>query len=302
MKNAIKVLCFVILVIVAGVSSVYVYFTWGSDYKTIDGSQFGTTIITHYTGDETDVVIPNRIRGKKVISIDENAFSETGITSVKLSNGIVSIGNNAFRECPELVSVDMGKGVESIGNYAFYGSPKLSSVKFSPEVKKVGYLLFGNDTQLKSIDLNGNENFKFIDGALYSADMTTLYETLQAVDFSSYSCPETVTNFNSYAFYGQEDLKSITVNDGVKVIPEGAFVLCKSLTELVLPDSVVSIGTAVTIESGIKTITIPASVSMIDDSAFYNSEKQITIVTTKGSYAAKYAERKGINLKIVDTL
>ncbi len=303
MKNAIKVLCFVLFVIIAGVSSVYVYFTWDvGEFKTVDGSEFATVIITDYIAEETDVVIPNRLRGKKVISIDEGAFNGTDITSVKLSDNIVSVGTNAFQNCAKLTSIDLGNSVKSIGDNAFSNCPELISVKFSPSVEKIGNVIFGNDTKLATIDLNGNENFKFVDGVIYSADMTTVYESLATADLADYSCPETVVNINGYAFYSQDELKSITLNNGVKSINEGTFIDCKGLTELTLPDSVVNVGTAILSGSGIKTVKIPASVTKIDDNAFFNAEEQVTIVTTKGSYAAKYAERKGIPLKIVDVL
>ncbi len=303
MKNAIKVLCFVLVVIIASAVFGYVYFKWDKgEFEIVDGSEFGTAIITDYIGTETDVVIPKRLRGKKVISIDDNAFSETDITSVKISNSVVSIGINAFRECPKLVSVDMGDSVKNIGNNAFSYCAELSEVVFSPAVEKIGEFVFGSDDKLETLNLNGNKNFIFTDGVLYSADMTTIYATLSSADLSNYTCPETVNNLIGFAFFAQDEIKSIKLNDGIKTIPIGTFVNCKSLTELTIPDSVVSIGTIILSGSGVKTIKIPASVQKIDDSAFLNVEDQITIVTTKGSYAAKYAERNEIAYKIVEAL
>lgn len=303
MKNAIKVICFVLVVIIAGIGSGYVYFTWDvGEYRTIEGSQFGTVIITEYIGEETDVVIPNRLRGKKVVSIDDNAFKGTEITSVKFNDNIVSIGVNSFQNCEKLAKVDMGKSLKSIGNNAFSNCPELTEVVFSPAVEKIGYVIFGNNEKLTTIDLNGNENLKFDDGVLYSADMTTIYETLVSADLSDYDCPETVVNLNGYAFYSQDELTSVTLNDGLKTIPEGTFIDCKNLTEITIPDSVVSIGTVILSGSGVKTIKIPASVTKIDDGAFFNVEEQVTIVTTRGSVAAKFAEKNNMKLTIVESL
>lgn len=303
MKNAIKVICFVLVVVIAGIGGGYVYFTWDiGEYVTVEGSNAGTVIITDYIGEETDVVIPDRLRGKKVISIDESAFKEKDITSVTFNDNIVSIGINCFQNCEKLTKVDMGTSVESIGNGAFSNCPELTEVKFAPTVNKLGHVIFGNNNKLTTLDLNGNGNFKFVDGVLYSADMTTIYETLVSADLSSYTMPETVRNLNGYAFYAQDELASITFNSGLKTIPEGTFIDCKNLTEVALPDSVTSIGTVILSGSGIKTIKIPASVVKIDDNAFFKAEEQVTIVTTKGSYAAKYAEKNNIKLSIVDSL
>lgn len=303
MKNAIKVICFVLTVLLAGGVGGYVYFTWDVGiFDTIEGSNAGTVIITDYLADETDVVIPNRLRGKKVIAIDDSAFKETEITSVTFNDNIVSVGINAFQDCKKLVKVDMGSSVKSIGNAAFSNCPELTEVKFSPELSKLGHVIFGNDVKLTTLDINGNPNFKFENGVLYSADMTTIYETLVSADLSGYECPSSVVDLNAYAFYDQDELKTVKLNYGLKNIKEGTFIDCKNLTEITLPDSVVSIGNVIFSGSGVKTVKIPASVTKIDSSAFYNVEKQVTIVTTKDSYAAEYAKSNDMNLKIVDSL
>ncbi len=302
-KNAIKVVCFVIAVIIAGVGSGYVYFTWDvGEFETIDGSEFGTVIITEYTGDATDVVIPNRLRGKKVISVDDYAFSETDITSVKIGDNVLSLGINVFYNCPKLQSVDMGKSLKSIGNTSFSDCPELTEIKLSPALESLGVGIFRNDAKLKTIDVGSNKNFKFEDGILYSADMTMIYEALKTADLSDFTMPETVNSLNGHAFYGQEKMTSIKLNDGITAIPEAAFADCKALTELVIPDSVTNIGLVVFSGSGIKTVKIPASVQSIHDQAFFNVEEQVTIVTTKGSYAEKYAKRNELKVQIVDSL
>lgn len=302
MKNAIKVICFVLAVIIFGGAGGYVYFTWDvGEYKTIEGSNAGTVIITEYLADETDVVIPNRLRGKKVIAIDDSAFKGSEITSVTFNDHIVSVGINAFQDCKKLTKVDMGKSVKSIGDGAFSNCSELTEVKFAPTVDKYGHVVFGNDAKLTELDLNDNPNFMFENGILYNRNKTMIYETLVSADLSGYICPSSVTELNSYAFYAQDELKTVKLNDGLKNIKEGTFIDCKNLTEITVPDSVIAIGTVILSGSGIKTIKIPASVSKIDDNAFYNVEKQLTIVTTKGSYAADYAERKGINFSIVES-
>ncbi len=303
MKNAIKVICFVLVVIIAGVGSGYVYFTWDvGEYETVDASEFGTVKITAYIGEETDITIPKRIRGKKVVSIDEGAFRETDITSVKLNDNIVSVGDNAFRECKNLTSIDLGNSVKSIGDNVFEDSKKLTEVKFSPVLEKVGHFLFGNNSKLETIDLNGNENFKLIDGVLYSADMKTIYLSLISADLSKYACPDTVTQISAYSFFGQDELKSFKINNGVKAIQEGTFGECKALSEITISDTVTSIGPLALFSTDIKSIEIPATVTKIDDTVFYNSEKKITVITTKGSNAAKFAEKNEYDLKIVDAL
>lgn len=319
-KNAIKVLCFVVAVLVIGISSVYIYFTWDvGEFDVIDGSERGTVIITNYKGSSKEIIIPKRLRGKKVISIDDTAFKGQDITSVVIGDNIKSIGNNVFQNCEKLRSVDMGTALESIGDMSFAGCTSLESVKFSPVLKDMGHMTFGNiETDVK-LDINGNQNFAVDNGVIYSSDYKIVYESLISADLSSYKLPETVIELRPYAFYSQAEMGNIALNDGITTIPEGCFISCEGMTELVIPDSVTSIATVVLAGSNIEKITIPASVQKIDQYAFIkdgsevnlgnktdeedaeeNSEKSITIVTTNGSFASTFARRNNFKLEITD--
>lgn len=302
MKNAIKVICFVLAVLIIGTASGYVYFTWDvGEFETVDGSKAGTAIIVDYIGEKTDVVVPERLRGKKIISIDQNAFKGTGITSVVIPDTVTSIGVNAFQNCEKLVSVDMGQSVKNIGEGAFSNCPELVDVKCSPVLNDLGTSVFGNDEKLKTVNLDGNPNLVIKDGIIYSSDMTKLVESLSSADLSNYVLPETVVEINSFAFYNQKELTSINLNKGIKTIPQGAFINCKKLREVTLPDTVVSIGTAAFTGSAVTNVKIPASVKSINKDAFFNMEEQITITTTKGSDAERFAKRNEMKLEIVDS-
>lgn len=301
MKNAIKVICFVLAVLIVSTVSGYVYFTWDiGEFEIVEGSKVGTAIITDYIGEETDVVIPKRLRGKKVISIDQSAFKNTDITSVVIADTITSIGTNAFQNCKKLVSVDMGESVKNIGEGAFSNCTELTDVKCSPALAELGTSVFGNDDKLLTVDLSGNENLVIKDGVIYSADMTKLVESLSSADMTNYVLPSTVVEINSFAFYNQKELTSITLNDGITTIPQGAFINCTGLKEVTIPDTVISIGTAVFTGSAVTNVNIPASVKSINKDAFYSMEEQITITTTKGSDAATFAKRNEMNLVIVE--
>lgn len=328
MKNAIKVICFVLAVIVIGVSSCYIYFTWDiGEFEVSDGSEKGTVIITNYVGNDEDVVVPKSLRGKKVVSIDNSAFQGIDtIKSVTIGENVKSVGTNAFQDCENLQKVDMGASLERLGNMAFANCPKLTEVKFSPVLKELGHMVWGNIENEIKIDLNGNKNFVFDNGILYSADYTIIYESLISADLTDYVLPETVIELRPYAFYLQKELKEIKLHSGIKTIPEGCFIQCSGLTELVLPDTVTSIATVVLAGSGVDTVTIPDSVVKIDDFAFIKDGSEIniidkiqgkddentseniepankiTIITTEGSFASTFARRHNFNLKLVDSL
>lgn len=302
MKNAIKVLCFVLAVLIIGTAGTYFYFTWDKgEFKIIDGTDRGTVIITGYVGDKADVVIPKTLRAKKVVSIDEKAFEETDIVSVEISSNVKTVGKNAFKNCKKLKSVKLNEGVRSLGESAFFGCTELDSVSIPKSLEKLNDAVFF-DTAIKSLDFTKNDFFVEENGVVYDKDKTILYFALPTSDLSGFVCPDTVKSIGNYAFANHKELKSFKINDGVKILGTETFFGCTEMTELRLPTSVVAINPLSISNSGIKKIYIPKQTVNIDKTAFYGMEKQLTIVTVKGSTASHYATNNKFNLEIVDTL
>lgn len=300
MKNAIKVISFVLAVILVGTAACLVYFKWGKgEFKYIDGEKSGTVIITEYIGDAKDVVIPNRIRGKKVTGIDEGAFMETEITSVKFNDNITSISKSAFNGCNNLVSVETGKSVISIGDYAFANCESLKSVTLNKAVEKIGVSVFTNDSALENVSLEGNENFVIEDGVLYSADKTKLYEVLPYAGLTQFEMPSTVSKMNANAFANCTELKEITLSPSLTVIPSFCFLSCTSLNEIVIPDGVQKIEPGFIANSGVKRVVIPKSVTNIDESAFKGLTTSVTIATPEFSNAEYFAKENNINVEAI---
>ena len=303
MKNAIKVFCFVLAIIVVGSVSGLVYFKWDTgEFNYVDGNDKGTVIITEYTGDSVNIVIPNRVRGKKVVSIDDSAFSGTDIVSLKTNDIMTSIGKNAFQDCTSLETVVIGKSVKSIGEGCFSNCKSLKTVTMSPSVEKLGNIIFGNDAALEDVNFDGNDNFKNVNGIIMSADSSVIYEALSYADLSDYDCPSDVKDIKAYAFYNHPELKHFKFNDSIKIINEGLFSKCSGLTEVSISSSVTEINSLSFSGTGLKTLEIPKNVIKINDSAFYGLEEQLTIITVSLSNAETFAKENNFNYKIVDTL
>lgn len=299
MKNAIKVFCFVIAFIVLGTAGTYFFLTFDKgEFEYIDGNEKSTVVITNYIGSEKDVVIPKHLRFKKVTAIDEDAFRETNIESVVIKGNATKIGQNAFNGCKSLKSVKIEEGVMTLGEAAFFDCESLESVTIPKSLQKINDFAFHN-TALKDIDFGKNENFICENGVIYSKDKTVLYEALKTADLSSFVCPESVTSIKGGAFWGHSEMKSFKINDGIKKIERATFFGCKGLTEITLPSSVVAIDSIPFVESGIKKVYIPKQTYNIDKAAFLKSEDKITIVTPKGSKAAKFAEENKIKTELV---
>ena len=148
MKKTRKFLAFLLAVIVLltavplSVSAVESTTDDGFTY-TVEG---GECTITGYTGKKEKITIPAVIDENKVTAIAENAFYESLIESVVIPEGIVTIGNSAFRRCLYLTSVSVPSTVTSLPDRVFYQCIRLSSVTFpgGNNVEYVGeYAFYG---------------------------------------------------------------------------------------------------------------------------------------------------------------
>ena len=302
MKNAIKVLCFTLAFIIVGSSAAFFYLKWGkSDFDFVDGTEKGTVKITAYNGESKDVVIPSKIKGKKVTQIDTLAFEDSDITSIEIGKNVTYLGKSVFRGCQKLKSVKLGKSLISIDEGCFNDCTTLEEIVLPKTLQKLGGSIFSGCTSLKKVEIEDGSNFVIKDDVLFSADMKTLYFALPYADLGDYVCPDTVETVSPLAFYKIEKLNSFKFSGKIKTVPQGMFILCKNLKEIVVPDSVTKIGSAIMTSSGVKKITIPSSVTEIDKSAFVLTDgeidKELVIKTVKGSKAETYAKANGIKIE-----
>ena len=94
---------FILTVIMTG------YFTVSNVFAATPESSFefdsSTGTITKYIGNETDVVIPDKIGGVVVTTIGNYAFAHCReLTSITIPNSVISIGSYTFWECINLKS------------------------------------------------------------------------------------------------------------------------------------------------------------------------------------------------------
>ena len=166
------------------------------------------------------------------------------ITEIVLPNGLTHIGNNAFLQAA-VTKVEIPNTVVSIGTNAFWKCNTIETT-LPASVRELGATAFYG-TFVVNVDANNpylcsEENGK----VLYSKDKTTLYQVSQdcAGDFT---IPSTVTTINDFAMNG-----------------------CANVTgELVIPDSVQTIGRSAFEGTGFTSLNLGNSVKEIGVSAFY---------------------------------
>ncbi|MBO6263630.1 MAG: leucine-rich repeat domain-containing protein, partial [Clostridia bacterium] len=197
------------------------------------------------------------------------------LTSIKISSSVTSIGDEAFNSCGSLTSIEIPSSVTSIGNCAFFDCSKLTSVTFgaNSQLTSIGEMAFIYCSSLTSINVDeNNQNYKSIDGNLYSKDGKTLIQ---------YAIGKTATSFS--------------IPDGVSSIGDYAFKFCRALTSIEIPSSVTSIGGRAFSECiSLTSIEIPSSVTSIGDEAFSScrSLTSVTFKNTSGWEVSRYSDMR----------
>ncbi len=221
-----------------------IYYVSGNDYIAVD--YVGTA--TEITLDErttainkyafygcsglTSITIPEH-----VTSISSYAFYGcSGLTGVTIGNSVTSIGSSAFRGCSSLTSVIIGNSVTNIGEEAFSGCSGLTSVTIPASVTSIGTRAFWGCDGLSEVhvtDLCAWYQIDYSSNAWYASDIiyanplcygAELYLNNVNVSLTGdIVIPNGVTHIGSYAFYGRDDITSVTIPASVTSIGYGAF-------------------------------------------------------------------------------
>ncbi len=114
-----------------------------------------------------NVVIPETILGKKVVSIGNGAFrNQKNIISVRIPNTVKTIENNAFSGCTSLVSVTVPESVTDIGASAFSDCTSLRDVYLYADIDAVKVTTFHDCSSLRQIVFK--ESVKVIEQSAFS--------------------------------------------------------------------------------------------------------------------------------------
>ena len=151
----------------------------------------GDTInIVKYIGSESEVTIPDKIEGKEVTTILENAFSEvTSIKKVIFGSCIIEVRSGAFRDCSNLEAVVMNEGITVLGDYAF-SNTSLVSVDIPDTLESIGLSTFENNPKLTTLRFAGNAPLAF--KTSFGKNLNTSLPVLKTIEIG-----KTATGFDS---------------------------------------------------------------------------------------------------------
>ncbi len=163
-------------------------------------------MLVSYSGDATEIIIPENLEGKEVVSVGSQAFEGAAVQSVTVPSTVSEICGAAFKNCKNLTDISLGYSIESIGSFAFYGCTALENISLPSTVTEIGTAAFA---------CSGLKEFQHANG---------------------------VKKIGEQAFYGCVDMKLADIPSAVTSIGNSAFYNCPSLEWIFIPSEVTSIG------------------------------------------------------------
>ncbi len=163
-----------------------------------------------------------------VTEIGGLAFNNSGLTSVKIDEGVQSTGTRMFYDCGHLTTVTFPESLKTIANGSFAFCSNLNHVKIPARVTCIGDGAFSHCTSLSEITLQDGVKTIGADAFLSCKELTSI------------TLPDTVTDIGKEAFQSCEGLESITIPKNVTTIEPDTFYWCFSLKDITLPAGLTS--------------------------------------------------------------
>lgn len=164
----------------------------------------------------------------KFVSYEGILFNKDTTTLVKypggklntfytIPDGVTTVGSEAFRACKHLLTINIASSVSNFGRVV--NCPNLSSYNVNP----------------------ANNNYRSINGILFSYDTTELVAYPQAKAGLHYTIPPTVKTLKNSCFYGSKNMETITIPASVTTIETHAFWAMQKIIHINIPASVTTI-------------------------------------------------------------
>lgn len=201
------------------------------------------------------LVIADTVEGRKVTGIEDRAFSGCSfLKEIVLPETLKTIGNEAFFECSSLTKVNVPDGVTEIGVGAFESCSSVKEATLGNNLKYIGMKAFQGCDSLESI----------------------------TIPFVGYKPNDQIGSFFGYIFGAQNSnesktfvpssLKTVVITGGNQISGK-AFYGCSSVENIILPESIESIGDYAFYDcSSLKSISVPYGVTKIGAGTFYRCE------------------------------
>ena len=184
------------------------------------------------TPPENAIVLPTSYNGYPVIGLKGAAFSyEKYIKKIVIPSAYTTIEKGAFSSCRHLEEVEIKAQITTLHGGIFSNCRKLKKITLPDTLKKI-------ETQ-----------------AFFSCGVKEIV------------IPKSVTVIEKGAFFDCEELEKVVIKGKIKTLKGSTFNQCPNLKKLNLPNTLKKIETNAISYCGIETITLPASVTTVENAA-----------------------------------
>ena len=254
--------------------------------------------------------------------IGSYSFRGTDIRSLTISENVVEIGTEAFRDCDALVELNFAKQsvLHTIGQAAFGGCLSLKSVEMPDTVKVLKNSAFVGCSALESVYVSAG--LEIMEGYVFSAcPMMTTFEMGEGAkmlgdhafytptadqkgfyyqpNLSNVTLPDSVESIGAYAFAGNTALDYLEIN-GVRTIGDYAFHYATAIEEIEA-ENLQSIGANAFIGSGIRYIELE-NVKYFGDQCFLGTNLYLSSGSLKLNAAVTIGMGAFYNCKTIKKL
>jgi len=161
------------------------------------------------------------VLGENVESLPDYAFYDYDVlSSLSLSNSLVSIGSNAFADCDNLLSLDT-RNVVSVGDFAFANCDRLVQVNIGDSARTIGNGAFEGCFRMSSANIG--KSVQTIGNNAFSG----------CIRLVSPALPETLTSIGASAFNGCSRFEGmLTLPRNLAQIGDSAYWGCSGITAI----------------------------------------------------------------------
>lgn len=231
----------------------------------------------------------NLVVSNEIIRIEISAFENWKFDNVILPNGLIYIGQNAFRDCTNLLAINLPNTLQDMNINAFRDCSNLTSIIIPENITDIPQHAFSDCVNLKSIilpsslthiyqgafDNVGIDNLILPDNLRYIGPNSFRFNNLFGVDVH---IPANVEIIKEHAF---QNVREYSVDENNQFYSAMSNVLYNKDKTIIIsyPDA----------KEFVDTFTVPESVTKINDYAFHGVKISSIILPKNVNEICNYA-------------
>lgn len=153
-----------------------------------------------------------------------------------------TINSNLFKNCGSLQEIILPDQTQEIRSRAFAYCKSLQRVAIPSQTSKLSPEAWRGCASMEAVTVSpSNNEYRDVDGVIYSKDATVLvYYPSNKAD-SVYIMPQSVTDLRSNAISESVFLRTVQLSENLKRIPKYAFYNCPQIVSIRIPENVETI-------------------------------------------------------------